>query len=159
MKVDLNKIKELRDKTGVSIADCRATLEKAGGDLEKALQFLKERGAEVAEKKSSRAIGAGVVNSYIHHTLTSGATVIVGTETDFVARNPEFQEFAHNVAQQVVATGTQVVESLLKEPWIKDETKTVGDLVNEQIAKFGENIQIQKVQKFEVGEQSEKISK
>lgn len=152
MKADLNKIKQLRDATGVSVGDCRVALEKTGGDMDKALKFLQERGAEIAEKKASRAIGAGVVDSYIHHTFTSGATVVVGTETDFVARNPEFREFVHNVAQQVAATGTVSVENLLNEPWIKDDSKTIGNLVNDQIAKFGENIKIQKVEKFEVGQ-------
>lgn len=156
MKIDVEKIKELRNKTGVSIGDCRTALEKANGDMDKALKFLQTRGAEVAEKKAQRTIGAGVVDSYIHHTLTSGSTVVVGTETDFVARNPEFKEFAHNVAQQVAATGTVNIPQLLQEHWIKDESKTIGDLVNEQIGKFGENIQIQKAQRFEVGKTKEK---
>lgn len=152
MKNDLIKIKELRDKTGISIGECKAALERANGDMDKAVEFLKQRGVEIAEKKSTRVIGAGVVDSYIHHTFSSGATVVVGTETDFVARNEDFRGFAHEIAKQVMATGTQTVEKLLNEPWIKDPTKTIGDLVKEQVIKFGENVQIQKVQKFVVGE-------
>ena len=150
--VDVQKIKELREKTGISIAECRTALEKANGDITQALEFLKKQGVEIAQKKATRPVGAGIVDTYIHHTLTSGTTVVVRAETDFVARNPEFRGFAHDIAQQVTATGTQTVENLLKEPWIKDETKTIGDLLKEKVAKFGENIQIQEVKKFEVGE-------
>lgn len=155
MNVDISKIKELRDKTGISIGECKTALERANGHMDKAVELLKQRGVEIAEKKSTRAIGAGVVDSYIHHTFNSGATVVVGTETDFVARNEDFRKFTHDIAQQVTATGTVSTEQLLQEPWIKDPSRTIGDLVKEQVVKFGENIEIQTVQKFEVGKKEE----
>lgn len=148
--INIKDIKQLRDQTQASVADCRRALEESGGDYQKALKWLKKRGAKIAQNKAGRPTGAGIVDTYIHHTLTSGATVVVGSETDFVARNREFQQFAHDIAQQVTATGTEQVDKLLNEPWIKDETKTIGDLLKEQIAKFGENITIQEVKKFEV---------
>ncbi|MBI2334750.1 translation elongation factor Ts [Candidatus Daviesbacteria bacterium] len=148
MKID--DIKKLREETGAGIADCKEALKESNGDMAKAKGWLKQRGVMIASNKTSRPTGAGIVDTYIHHTLNSGATVVMGTETDFVARNPEFKEFAHDIAQQVTASGTQQVENLLKEPWIKDDTKSIGDLLNEKIAKFGENITIQEVKRFEV---------
>lgn len=148
--MNLKDIKKLREGTGAGIADCRQALEECAGDMEKAKEWLRQRGALIASEKTSHPTGSGIVNTYIHHTHTSGTTVVLGSETDFVARNPEFKEFAHDIAQQVTASGTQQVENLLKEPWIKDETKTIGDLLNEKIAKFGENITIQEVKRFEV---------
>lgn len=148
--MNLELIKKLREQTGAGIADCRSALEESGGDFERAKEWLKQHSVMIASNKTSRPTGAGIVETYIHHTRNSGATVVLGTETDFVARNPEFQTFAHDISQQVAATGTQQVENLLKERWIKDETKTIGDLLNEKIAKFGENITVQEVKKFEV---------
>lgn len=148
MKIE--DIKKLRQLSGAGIADCREALEESGGDFERAKEWLKQHSVMIASNKTSRPISAGIVETYIHHTRNSGATVVLGSETDFVARNPEFQTFAHDISQQVAATGTQQVENLLKERWIKDETKTIGGLLNEKIAKFGENITIQEVKKFEV---------
>lgn len=146
----IEDIKKLREETGAGITDCQKALKESNGDMEKAKEWLRQHRVTIASGKTSRPTGAGVVNTYIHHTQTSGGTAVLGSETDFVARNPEFKEFAHDIAQQVTATGTQKIEDLLKEPWIKDETKTLGDLLNEKIAKFGENIKIQEVKKFEV---------
>lgn len=150
MNTDVADIKKLRDETGAGIADCKEALKFSKGDINKAKEWLRQHSVMIALGKTSRPTGAGIVDTYIHHTLNSGATVVLGSETDFVARNGEFKEFAHDVAQQVVATGTQQVEKLLQEPWIKDETRTIGDLLNEKIAKFKENIAIQEVKKFEV---------
>ena len=148
--MSIDDIKKLRKQTGAGIADCREALSESKGDFEKAKEWLRQRGALIASEKTSRPTGSGIVDTYIHHTQTSGTTIVLGSETDFVARNPEFKEFAHDIAQQVTASGTQQVENLLKEPWIKDETKTIGDLLNEKIAKFKENITIQEVKRFEV---------
>lgn len=150
VKVSLEQIKKLRQLTGVSVAECKKALEEAGGDEKRALELLQKLGLEIGAKKTQRPVGAGVVETYIHHTLTSGATIVLGSETDFVARNPEFKQLAHEIAAQVAFSGTENVVELLKEPWIRDETKTIGDLINENIAKFGENIKIKEVKKFQV---------
>lgn len=151
-KIDIRQIKELRARTGVSIADCKAALEKANGDMDKALQILKKRGLEIAAKKATRPTGSGIVESYIHHTKNSGATVVIGSETDFVARNPEFKKLAHDIAAQVTATDPKELSELLAQPWIRDESKTIGDLLNQNIASFGENIRIEDFKRFEVGQ-------
>ncbi len=148
--MNIDDVKKLRAETGAGIADCREALKSSKGNMEQAKQWLRQRGVLIASEKTSRPTGSGIVDTYIHHTQTSGTIVVLGSETDFVARNPEFKEFAHDIAQQVTASGTQQVEDLLKEPWIKDETRTIGDLLNEKVAKFGENIKIQEVKKFEV---------
>lgn len=149
-KVTIEQIKKLRQKTGVSIAECKKALEKSGGDLDKALGFLKKRGAQVAAKKAARSVEAGIVETYIHHTKASGATLVLATETDFVARNPDFGQLAHDLAAQVTATNPKDRKELLSQPWIRDETKTIDELVKEKIAKFGENIKIKDFKRFEV---------
>lgn len=121
---------------------CKKALEESGGDITRALEILKERGAEIAEKKSQRATGSGVVDAYIHPDRKLGVIIEVRTETDFVARNEEFRAFAHDLAMQAAATDAQNVEELLKLPLIKDQSKTVSDYVKETISKFGENVEI-----------------
>ena len=96
-------IKELRDKTGVSIMQCKKALESVGGDMAKALGVLQKRGNEVASKKSDRKIGAGLISTYVHTNGTVGAMIEMVCETDFVARNQEFKDLAYNIAMQVVA--------------------------------------------------------
>ncbi len=109
--ITTEQIKELRDKTGISIMQCRKALEDAGGDMEKALVILRKKGAEIAGKKSDRALGAGVVSSYIHGTGTIGAMVELWCETDFVAKNEDFKTLARDVAMQVAATNPDFVSS------------------------------------------------
>ena len=149
--MNLDLIKKLREETGAGIADCREALSESKGNMEEAKKWLKKKGFEKAAEKIQRAVNAGIVDTYIHHTLTSGATVVLSSETDFVARNPEFKELAHNIAQQVTATDPSSAEDLMNHRWIKDESKTVGDLIKENIAKFGENIQVDNFKRFEVG--------
>ncbi|MDP3661374.1 MAG: elongation factor Ts [bacterium] len=103
MEITTDQIKALRDKTGVSVMQCRKALTEAGGDSEKALVLLKKRGAEAAAKKSGRTLGAGAVASYIHPGATVGALVLLSSETDFVSRNPEFQALARDIAMHVAA--------------------------------------------------------
>lgn len=136
--------------TGVSVAECKRALEEARGDIKKALEILKRRGVEIAAKKATRAVGAGVVETYIHHTGVQGGTVVLACETDFVARDPEFKQLAHDLTAQVTATDPADVEELLTQPWIRDETRTINDLIREKIAKFGENIKIKEFKRFEV---------
>lgn len=149
-KAKLEKIKKLRQKTGAGVMEVRRALLEAGGDEKKAIKILKERGFEKAAKKETRAVKAGIVETYIHHTLTSGATVVLQSETDFVARNPEFKQLAHDIAAQGTAMSPADIPELLSQPWIRDETKTIADLIKENIAKFGENIEIKEFKRFEV---------
>ena len=140
MKIDIEEIKKLRITTGASIADCRIVLEESKGDPKKALDLLKARGFEKAEKKSDRKTSQGLVDCYIHQNGRIGAMVEVLCETDFVARTSEFKSLAHEIAMQVASMNPKDVDSLLKQEYIRDGSKTVGGLVKEAIAKLGENI-------------------
>lgn len=107
--ITTEQVKELRDKTGISVMQCKKALEDAGGDFEKALVILKKKGAEIADKKSDRALGAGVVASYIHGTGSIGAMVELWCETDFVAKNEDFKNIARDIAMQIAATNPEFV--------------------------------------------------
>ena len=106
-QISLDQVKELRDKTGISIMQCRKALEDAGGDEEKALVLLRKKGAEISAKKSDRTLGAGVVSAYIHSNGTLGAMVELSCETDFVANNEEFKKLAHDIAMHISATNPE----------------------------------------------------
>lgn len=150
MKIDLNKIKELRDKTGVSVGDCRAALEKAGGDMDKALKLLQERGAEVAEKKSARVLGSGFVETYVHAGKV-GAMVELACETDFVARTDDFKNLAHELVMQVASMDPKDITELEGQEYIRDTSLKIKDLVTNAIGKIGENIVIKRFIRYELG--------
>lgn len=151
IKITTDQIKKLRQKTGAPIMECREALRRAQGELDKASEILRKKGLERAEKKAGRKTKAGIVETYIHATKTSCATVALSSETDFVAKNPEFRELAHEIAMQITAMDPKGEKELLAQPWIKDESKTIGDLIKEKIARFGENIKIEDFKRFEVG--------
>ena len=145
---------------------CRNALLEAEGDTEKALQILKEKGILKAQKKAERTANQGLIESYIHTGGRIGALVEVNCETDFVARTDEFKELAHDLAMQVAAVPPQFITQdeasgesdidlqtacLLLQPYIKDPTKTVQDLILETIAKVGENIKVSRFARFELG--------
>ncbi len=109
MEITSAQLKELRDKTGISVMQCKKALEEAGGDMEKAIIILKKKRSEAADKKSDREIGAGAVGSYVHNTNEVASLVLLGCETDFVAKNPEFVTLAKEVAMQVAATDPKYV--------------------------------------------------
>lgn len=150
MTYDIKDLKDLRDETQASVADCRKALEETNGDLAKAKDWLSKHGIEKAGKKEGRETKAGIVETYIHHNATSGTTVVLTCETDFVARTDEFKNLAHEVAMEVNALSPKDVKALLELPYIRDEKKTIADLVKEHIAKLGENIQIKEFKRFEV---------
>lgn len=184
MEITTEIIKELRDRTGVSVMQCKKALEEAGGDLAKAEVIMKKHSAASAEKKAERALGAGAIGSYIHDGAI-GAMVVLSSETDFVAKNPEFVALARDIAMQVAATAPTYVASseipseardtavavfqkevadkpeemrakilegklsshfrdhvLLEQPFIKDEGKTIQQLLNEAAQKFGERVEV-----------------
>lgn len=146
----MEKIKQLREKTGAGIMDIKKALDEAKYDIIKAEELLKARGAEVAEKKSTRATGQGLIDCYIHMGKI-GVMVEVNCETDFVARNDEFKKFVHEVTLQAATTEAENVEDLLKEDYFKDPGKTIDNLLKEAIQKTGENIKIKRFVKFVLG--------
>ncbi|MEK7567199.1 MAG: translation elongation factor Ts [Patescibacteria group bacterium] len=139
---DLESVRKLRSFCGASITACKKALEESGGDFDKALGALKQLGVQIAAKKASRETKAGVIDAYIHSDRKLGVLIEVRTETDFVARNEEFRLFVHDLAMQVAATGAENHEELMRQPYIKDQSKTVGDYLKEIIAKFGENVEV-----------------
>ena len=150
MAISADAVKELRDKTGVSVMQCKKALEEAGGDMEKALQVLSQASAEVARKKGDRELAAGAVASYIHANKQVGAMVLLSCETDFVSKNAEFSELAYAVAMHAAAMRPASKEELLEQAYIKDPGKTVGRLLEEGVQKFGERIDIGNLSVFGV---------
>ena len=150
VKITASQIRKVRKKTGAPIMRVKKVLEKVGGDEDKAEKILKKEGFGTAAGKVGRETKAGVVETYIHTTRTSGATVVMATETDFVARNPDFQRLAREVAMQITAMKPKNIKELLQQLYIRDDKKTVGELIKESIAKFGENIVVEDFKRFEV---------
>lgn len=147
---DLEKVKKIRERTGLSLGEISRALQEAGGDEAQTLEILRQRGAAIADKKSSRTIKEGVVESYIHSTKKIGVLLELGSETDFVARHADFQKLAHDLAMQVASMRPPTVEELLAQPFIKDSSMTVADLINQHIAKLGENIRVGQFTRFEI---------
>lgn len=192
---NLDLLKQLRQETGVSFAECKQALEESGGDLNKAKEILRKKGQKIAELKSQRQTQQGIIEAYIHPNKKVGVLLDLRCESDFVARSKEFQELAHELTLQIAAmkpmyirpedipeeflagekkiyqeqlAGSgkpqkiidQIVEgkiqkykeeiSLLSQPWIRDETKTIKELINDYIAKIGENIVIKEFVRYEI---------
>ncbi|HVT01641.1 MAG TPA: translation elongation factor Ts [Patescibacteria group bacterium] len=150
MTVDVALIKQLREKTGAGVADCREALEASSNDIKKAEEYLKKKGFEKAAKKGDRETNYGLVESYVHQGRV-GVLVEVLCETDFVARTDEFKQLAHEVAMQIASMNPKDSKALLKQEYIRDPQKTIQDLVTEVIAKLGENITIGRLSRFELG--------
>ncbi len=150
MAIDVNLIKQLREKTGAGVADIREALEESKNDLKKAEEILKTKGFEKAAKKGDRETNAGLIDSYLHQGRV-GALVELMCETDFVARTDEFKSLAHEISMQVASMNPKTVKDLEKQEYIRDPSKTISDLVKEAIAKLGENIAIGRFQRFELG--------
>ncbi len=193
--ISADHVKKLRDQTGASVMDCKKALEKSGGDIEQGIEYLKKSGKEKAGKKAERATKEGVVAAYIHSNKKIGAMVEIRSETDFVAKNSEFQELAYDIAMHVAAMAPKflsfgevsekdkkdyegmvreelatqnkpadivekIVEgkvrkyfeelSLLEQNFVKNPDVTVGDMIKEKIAKIGENIQVERMERFEI---------
>jgi elongation factor Ts len=203
MSVTPQMVKELRERTGAGMMDCKNALGETGGDMEKAIDFLRKKGLASAAKKAGRVTAEGLVGSYIHAGGKIGVLVEVNCETDFVARTDEFQDLVKDIAMHVAAADPRFVRReevtadvlereraivrertlaegkpekvvdkivegrmdkffaetvLLEQPFIKEPDKTVGELVNERIAKIGENIQVRRFSRFKLGEGIEKKS-
>lgn len=166
MEVSTEAVRELRDRTSAGMLDCKKALIEAEGDIEKAIETLRRRGIQAAEKKRSRVATEGVVQAYVHHTGRIGALVELNCETDFVARTEDFRQLAYDLAMQVAATCPQFVgpdeipsgidvtpeeTCLLLQPSIKQPDRTVADMITDAIARTGENIRVRRFSRFEVG--------
>lgn len=166
MAVSIEAVKELRERTGMGILECKQALEEAGGDLERAVTVLKERGVAVATKRAQRQANQGVVEAYIHSDGRLGAMVELNCETDFVARTEVFRALAHDLAMQVVASDPRYVSPeempadaegdprelcLLLQPFIRDAGRTVQEVINEAVAQTGENIRVGRFVRFALG--------
>lgn len=146
----IDRIKQLRDETGVAIGEIRRALEAGGGDLARARKFLREQLGAIAERKSGRAVNAGVIDAYVHGNARIGALIELYCETDFVARNPEFRRLAHDLAMHVAAMAPRNTDELASQEYIRDAARSVGDVIREAIGTFGENIRIGNFTRFEL---------
>lgn len=138
-KISIDQIKKLREETNAGVMEVRRALEEAKGNEAKARELLKASGIARADKKAEREIKAGRVFSYIHHSGTVGAIVTLGCETDFVAKTDQFLELGKEIAMQVASMGGENVKEVLAQEYIRDNKKTIQDLIKEVIAKTGEN--------------------
>jgi elongation factor Ts len=190
-------VKQLREKTGAGMMDCKNALSEVEGDIEKAIELLRKKGLATAQKRAGRALSEGIIQSYIHMTGKLGVLVEVNCETDFVAKNDDFQEFTKNLAMHIAATNPlgitpediskeiiekekeiyraqaldmgkpenvidKIVEGklnkfyqescLLNQPYVRDTDITIADLLNQMIAKIGENISIKRFVRYQIGE-------
>ena len=167
MAVSVELVRTLRDQTGAGIMDCKEALEKSGGDLEKAVLTLRDKGTASVAKRVDKATNEGLIETYLHTGGRVGAMVELGCETDFVARTEEFQKLAHDIAMQVAAMGPVYVDkeeieegdvrppaqiSLMQQPFIKNNSSSVGEMVKELAAKVGENIRVVRFSRLSVGE-------
>ena len=168
MTVNVESIKALRELSGAGVMDCRTALEDSGGDIEEAHKLLRTKGFEAATKRSEKTTNEGIIEAYIHGGGRIGAIVELNCETDFVARTDEFRSLAHDLAMQVAAMSPQYIspdqfgdddsltpaqDSLLYQPFIKDQSRTINDLINDARGKIGENIQVKRFVRFALGEE------
>jgi len=191
----IEKIKQLREETGVSIGECKQAIDEAKEDMEKAKEILRKRGKEIFEKKSSRSINSGLISSYVHSNNRVGVLLKLSCESDFVAKSSEFKDLAHELNLQIAAMypkyiqeediSEEVIEKekdiyqeqlkdldkpeeikkeitkgklekwkkevvFLKQSWVKDDSKTIQNLIEDYVAKLGENIKIEAFNRYQV---------
>lgn len=150
-KITLADVIALRKKTKAGVMDCRKALRQAQGDMGKAQIWIREKGIQQAVKRVDRETAQGLIEAYAHADGKIVAVVELRCETDFVARNLDFRNLAHEIALQVASMNPKTVAELLKQPWIRDESRKLADLVAEAAAKFGENIVVARIARFELG--------
>ena len=170
MAITAKMVSELRERTGAGMMDCKKALVAVDGDVEKAIEYLREKGLAAAAKKAGRIAAEGLVETYITEDGSRGAVVELNCETDFVARTDEFKDLAHNIAMQVAACSPQYLTEdeipqdsdlepesacLLIQPYIRDPENTVQDIINDTIARVGENIKVSRFARFELGESAQ----
>ena len=150
--ISASQVKELREKTGAGMMECKKVLTETDGDMEKAMDLLRERGITKAAKKSSRIAAEGLVDAYVSEDGKVGAVLEVNAETDFVAQNAEFQKFVKEVVEQVAKTNPANVEELLAQKSLVEADKTVKEVLTGKIATIGENISIRRFARYETAE-------
>ncbi len=143
-------VKQLREKTGASMMDCKKALEEASGDEAKAMEILKGNNKLTAMKKAERVANQGLIEAYIHANGKIGVLLEIKCETDFVAKNEEFKELAHEIAMHIAGMDSKDPDSLLSEPFIKNPSITVKDLIEAKIGKLGENMRVEKFIRYEL---------
>jgi elongation factor Ts len=149
--ISADDIRKLREATGAPVMRAKKLLEELNGDMQKAEEILMKEGFEKTEKRLDRETSQGIIDTYIHHSGKMAVMVELLCETDFVAKNELFRELAHNISIQVASLGTTDKEKLLEEDFIKDPSRKVGDMIKEVIAKTGENVQLGRVIRLELG--------
>jgi len=150
-KISIDEIKRLRSLTGVGITDAKQALADAGGDFDKALEEMRKKGLTKAEKRGEREARAGLIGSYVHDGRI-GVLVEVNCETDFVAKTDEFKDLVKDLTLQICSGEPEGVDDLLKQEFVKDSSKTVGDVVKEANAQLGENIVVRRFSRLALGE-------
>ena len=203
VNISATQVKELRDKTGAPMMDCKQALSEAKGNLEEAVVLLRKRGVSVAAKKATRVTSEGSVSSYIHAGGKIGVLVEVNCESDFVARTEDFKELIHDIAMHIAASDPKYVRKedvtpeayarekeiyldqairsgkpaniaekmvagkmekfyeevcLLEQPFIKDQTVSIGQLIATKVGKLGENIAVRRFARFKVGDAGETVA-
>jgi elongation factor Ts len=148
---DIQKLKTLREKTGVSLSLCKKALEESNNNLEQAEKLLQKWGAEVLSKKAGTKTAEGAIFSYVHHNKKVASLVELVCQTDFVAKNQDFQKLGQEIAMQIASTPTENVDQLLSQEYIRDPAKKISDLLNEAALKFGENIKITRFLRWQLG--------
>ena len=149
---DIKKIKQLREYTGAGVMEVKQALEKNNRDLEKAKKELMKKVSAKAAKKADRVAGDGLVYSYIHLNGKLGSLIHMACETDFVAKTDDFQNLCKEVAMQVCTEDIDNVKDLLKAEYMRDTTRTVGDLITKATAKLGEKIELKKFIKYSISD-------
>lgn len=149
--VTIDQIKSLREKTGAGVMDCRRALEESKGDMKKAVELLKKWGIERSEKKLERETKSGMIDSYIHHAGKVGVLLELLCETDFVARTDDFKNLAHELCLQIASMNPKDVKTLESQEYIRDPKMKIEDLVKQVIGKLGENIQISRFIRYQLG--------
>jgi elongation factor Ts len=151
-QADIKLLKQLREETAASIADCRMALEETNNDYKKALEWLKKRGLEKAGKKADRETSQGLIDAYIHQGGKIGVLLEVRCETDFVAKTDDFKNLTKELGMQISAMNPKNVEELLKQEYIRDPKMTIEELVKSVIGKLGENITVARFQRYALGD-------
>lgn len=147
--VSIKQIKKLRVETGVSVTECKKALEGTKGDFKRAKDLLRKWGKELAGKRAEKEAKAGIVEGYIHPNKKIGVLIELHCETDFVSKSEDFQKLAHELCLQIAALEPKE-KDLMEQPWIRDETKTIKDLIGEYVAKLGENIVVKRFIRYEI---------
>ena len=148
MSITAAMVKELRETTGVGMLDCKKALAETNGDMEKAVEYLREKGLAASAKKAGRIAAEGIVYAFIPPCNTKGVLVEVNSETDFVAKNAIFREYVDQVAKQALGSEAADIDAFLAEKWELDPSLTVADALSQKVAVIGENLKIRRFEKF-----------